>query len=75
MKRWITVAALLGLVLMSTAAVWAGPTDVGGNFSTFESVEKTQGPAVYKGKGNPQGNPFQVVDTNLLLAPTDVGGN
>jgi hypothetical protein len=70
MKRWLIVATVLGILLLATSAVFAGPTDVGGNCF----VAKSTGPAIYKGKGNPQGVPFQPTVT-LLLAPTDVGGN
>ena len=75
MKRWIAVVALLGIVLMSTAAVWAVPTNVGGNFSALVSESKDTGPAEYKGNGSPQGVPFRTAEISLLLAPTNVGGN
>ncbi len=71
MKRWLVALMALAIVLMSAAAVWAGPTDVGG---TFSSQSKTTGPAVFKGKGNPQGAPFQTADVVLMWSPTDVGG-
>ncbi|MBU0595568.1 hypothetical protein KJ567_02645 [Candidatus Bipolaricaulota bacterium] len=75
MKRWLIMATVLGVLLMSAAAVWADPTEVGGNFTSFTSSTKVLGPAVYKGKGNPQGVPFQTAESVLLLAPTEVGGN
>jgi len=30
---------------------------------------------VYKGKGNPQGDPFQAPEVVLLSSPIEVGGN
>lgn len=75
MKRSIIIATVLGVLLMATAAVWASPINVGGNFSALGASAKDIGPDVYKGNGNPQGVPFENVDTNLLLAPINVGGN
>jgi len=73
MKRLLVVLMALAIVLMSAAAVWAGPTDVGGSCAFTPTEATGVGPAVYKGKGNPQGNPFQ--PAVVLRSPTDVGGS
>lgn len=75
MKRWVITTTVLGILLMATAAVWAGPINVGGSFSALTSESKEIGPEVYKGKGDPQGVPFQDADSNVLLAPINVGGS
>jgi len=71
MKRWVIVATVLGILLLATAAVFAGPTDVGGNIIAATSA----GSSAFPGKGVPQGKPFVTFTTSSFLAPTDVGGN
>ena len=75
MKRWIIVATVLGILLTASAAVWADPINVGGSFCASIEASKDVGPAVYTGKGNPQGVPFQIADVDVLLAPINVGGS
>jgi len=75
MKRWIIVATVLGVLLMASAAVWASPINVGGSFCASLEASNDVGPAVYKGKGNPQGVPFPIADADVLLAPINVGGS
>jgi len=72
MKRWIILVTVLGILLAATAAVWADPINVGGNFT---SGSQTNGPVVYPGKGNPQGVPFLGTEFTVLLSPINVGGN
>jgi hypothetical protein len=72
MKRWIILVTVLGILLAASAVAWADPINVGGNFT---SGSQTLGSAVYPGKGNPQGRPFQVAENCVLLLPINVGGN
>jgi len=79
MKRWVIVATVLGILLLATAAVFAGPTDVGGNIiaatSSGSRAFPGKGIPAFPGKGVPHGKPFVTFTTSSFLAPTDVGGN
>jgi len=77
MRRWIIVTAILGILLLATSAVFAGPTNVGGSFTASFESSKDIGPKVFKGQGNPNGKPFQIpdVEASFMLAPTNVGGS
>ena len=77
MKRWIIVATVLGILLLSSASVLADPTNVGGGFSEFTSSNVV--PRVFPGKGigffPGGGGPFApALVLNSLLSPTNVGG-
>jgi hypothetical protein len=73
MKRCVLMATLVGILVMATAAVWADPINVGGNFTA--ALSTSRGPAVYPGKGDPQGVPFNSAESYALLSPINVGGN
>ena len=73
MKRWIIIVTMVGILATMTAVVWADPINVGGN--STGSASKLLGPAVYPGKGNPQGVPFKTAESYVLLSPINVGGN
>ena len=73
MKRWSAVLAI-ALVLTGIAlSAMADPIEVGGSFTS--SASSTRGPAVYMGKGNPQGVPFGIPQTVTLCSPIEVGGS
>ena len=72
MKRLLAVLLIALMVAGIALVASADPIDVGGSFTASSS---STGPAVYKGKGNPQGVPFQVPAVELLLSPIDVGGS
>ena len=73
MKKLLAVL-LIALMLTGLAlSVSADPTNVGGSFTASSSG--VRGPTIYPGKGIPQGIPFQIVEANLLLSPTNVGGS
>lgn len=73
MKRLIIAVAVVGILLMATAVAWADPINVGGNITS--SASASLGPVVFPGKSIPQGVPFQVAETTVLLSPINVGGN
>jgi len=71
MKRVLAVL-LIGLMLTGIAiTVLADPINVGGEYTLSSS---TRGPAVFKGKGDPQGVPFQIPTVELCSTPINVGG-
>jgi len=73
MKK-LLAALLVALMLTGMAlSVVADPIDVGGDFTA--SSFTSRGPAVFKGKGNPQGIPFQIPEVVTLCSPIDVGGD
>ena len=73
MKRLLAVLAIALMLTGIALSVSADPIEVGGNFTS--SASSSVGPALYKGKGNPQGVPFQVPEFSVLLSPIEVGGN
>ena len=73
MKKLLAVLMIALMLAGIALSVAADPIEGGGNFTS--SASKTTGPAVYKGKGNPQGDPFQAPEVVLLSSPIEVGGN
>jgi len=73
MRRLLAVLAI-ALVLTGIAlSAMADPIEVGGDYTAFSSTSR--GPAVYKGKGDPQGIPFQIPEVVTLCSPIEVGGD
>jgi len=73
MKRLLAVLLIALTLAGITLSAFADPIDVGGDFTASSSA--SHGPAVYKGKGNPQGIPFQIPGAVTLCSPIDVGGD
>lgn len=73
MKRLLAVLAIALMLTGIALSAIADPIEVGGNFTS--SASSSCGPSVYKGKGNPQGVPFQIPEAVTLCSPIEVGGN
>lgn len=72
MKRLLASLAIALVLAGITLSVCADPIHVGGEFTS--SLSSSLGPAVYKGKGDPQGVPFQGLGAVTLCSPIHVGG-
>jgi len=72
MKRLLVVLAIALMLAGIGLSAFADPIEVGGEFTASSSA--SHGPAVYKGKGNPQGVPFQIPNAVTLCSPIEVGG-